>query len=355
MNPRIFVVISLIICLSGFAASASCKLAGNDPPCGEVTIGEVLNSITLWSQGGMDVTGVLHLINSWSDPLHYPPEFVPEPQDWILENGTRISTGVSPALYRLADGRLRMYITGMGGISSYISSDGLNFSSEKTDVLPEGINGEVFRLSDGRYRIIYNAVEGWHGPPEERRFYFISAVSVDGLNFVPEEGVRFRSQGAPDYDAISVPDIVNLSDGRLRMYYTGDMFAPAFGRNGNNVRSAVSFDEGLTWQREEGARLAFTSMDPEIVVTPEGKYRMYYTANPGDDVEAGQRIYSAFSDDGLDFTYETEVLSSGNPGIRYMDPVITEIPEGYRMYYSEATGEPGGEETKIKSAVWKIR
>jgi len=246
-----------------------------------------------------------------------------------------------------------MYITGMG-ISSYVSSDGLKFTLEKNSIITDGFNPAVIKLQDGSYRVIYNVVEGRMEDPN-RKLYFKSAISQDGINFVPEKGIRFRSQGPPDYDAISVPDIIKLPDGRFRMYYTGDMFAPVSGREGNNVRTAISSDEGMTWQREEGVRLRFESMDPDVVILPDGRYRMYYTTNPPGGSKDDQRVYSAISDNGLNFTFESEVLSSGEVGLRYMDPEVVEIPGGYRMYFSEATGGPGNERTIIKSAVWKIQ
>lgn len=246
-----------------------------------------------------------------------------------------------------------MYVTAMG-ISSYTSSDGLKFTLEKKSVIEEGVNPAIVRLSDGRYRMLYNVIEGRMEDPN-RKLYFKSSISNDGVNFVPGEGVRFRSQGSPDYDAISVPDIVELPDNRSRLYYTGDMFAPLYGREGNSVRSAVSSDQGWSWKRDAGVRLPFESMDPDVVVLPDGRYRMYYTTNPLGGSKDDQRVYSAISNDGLNFTFEGEVLSSGKVGLRYMDPDVVKIPEGYRMYFSEASGSPGREKTVIKSAVWKMQ
>lgn len=272
-------------------------------------------------------------------------------QRWVLDEGIRVGEGVSPEVVELDDGRLRMYVTG-DGISSYISSDGLEFRLEKEKVIEDGFNPAIIRLPNQSYRMIYNVVEGRMNDPS-RRLYFKSAISTDGLNFTVEEGVRYRSTGSPDYDAISVPNIIRMSDGRLRMYYTGDMFAPERGRDGNNIRSAVSYDQGWSWRREEGVRLPFESMDSDIVAIPGGGYRMYYTAHTNDWSKDDQRVYSAISMDGLDFTVEGEVLAPKIAGLRYMDPEVVETPLGYRMYFSEAVGRSGDEETLIKSAVWE--
>jgi len=50
-----------------------CVMPGNTPPCNEVTLTEVVAGITEWSKGNMQLKEVLAIINSWADPLSYPP------------------------------------------------------------------------------------------------------------------------------------------------------------------------------------------------------------------------------------------------------------------------------------------
>jgi hypothetical protein len=50
-----------------------CVMQGNDPPCDVISLSEVVASINIWSQGSMDLSDVIDLINSWSDPLTYLP------------------------------------------------------------------------------------------------------------------------------------------------------------------------------------------------------------------------------------------------------------------------------------------
>jgi hypothetical protein len=45
--------------------SEKCALFGDDPPCGQVTLTEVMNSILLWSWEGCDLSDVIDLINAW--------------------------------------------------------------------------------------------------------------------------------------------------------------------------------------------------------------------------------------------------------------------------------------------------
>jgi hypothetical protein len=255
-------------------------------------------------------------------------------------------------MVRLSEGRYRMYFTRMGGIFSAVSGDGLEWTIEEgVRVKDPAANPAIIKLVDGRYRMIYDVRYG--EPPEKKEpsgmsVYFVSAVSVDGLVW-EEEGVCFRSQGPPDYDAISVPDIVELPDGRYRMYYTGDMFGPLEEREGNRARSAISLDEGRSWTREEGDRLDFESMDPEVVKLADGRYIMYYTAHPDSIGRGGQWVYSAVSSDGLSFQKEEVVLRSSS-GTRYLDPEVVEVEGGYRMYVSVATGQPPDEKIDIVSA-----
>jgi len=56
-----------------------CDLPGDYPPCGEVTLEEVVDFINLWAQGEADLEDVVNLINAWAEgpvcelPGDYPP------------------------------------------------------------------------------------------------------------------------------------------------------------------------------------------------------------------------------------------------------------------------------------------
>jgi len=43
-----------------------CSLSGDTPPCGEVTIPEILNCIVKWSHGEAEISGVINLITVWA-------------------------------------------------------------------------------------------------------------------------------------------------------------------------------------------------------------------------------------------------------------------------------------------------
>jgi len=48
-------------------------MPGNVYPCGNVSLGEVINAINQWANSFMGLQGVIDLINSWADPVKYPP------------------------------------------------------------------------------------------------------------------------------------------------------------------------------------------------------------------------------------------------------------------------------------------
>ncbi|MFZ2456666.1 MAG: BNR-4 repeat-containing protein [Candidatus Altiarchaeia archaeon] len=50
-----------------------CVMPGNDLPCSEVTLAEVVNAINMWVSSSLDLGEVVDLIDSWADPAAYPP------------------------------------------------------------------------------------------------------------------------------------------------------------------------------------------------------------------------------------------------------------------------------------------
>jgi len=55
------------------STSVACALPGNDPPCVEVTLSEVVGAINQWAIGDFALGDVIDLINSWADPISHPP------------------------------------------------------------------------------------------------------------------------------------------------------------------------------------------------------------------------------------------------------------------------------------------
>ena len=51
----------------------SCLMPGNNLPCGDVTLSEVVFYINQWAAGTAGLGDVIDLINSWADPAGHPP------------------------------------------------------------------------------------------------------------------------------------------------------------------------------------------------------------------------------------------------------------------------------------------
>lgn len=124
----------------------------------------------------------------------------------------------------------------------------------------------------------------------ERRLFI--TTSVDGETFT-NTSTLLTDQG-------DVPDAVVTEDGTIMVYYIGASVSAAQ----ENTVVAVSKDDGRTWKHY---RLTFDlpsshePSDPDVVILPDGTFRMYYTGNI-DREKLG--ILYAESTDGYSFTYK---------------------------------------------------
>ena len=205
------------------------------------------------------------------------------------EPGIRLA-GVAPGDFiQLADGRLRMYEGTYDNVSTvklvgYVSSDGMSWAPEAgISFTPTGdVKAvawvRVIRLTDSSYRMYFLGNYSTSGPGFLWRIY--SAVSPDGLTWTQEPGIRVDIGGPNGCVNLGAPDIMRLSDGSLRMYYS---CSRALATTGGIILSATSAD-GLTWVAEPGVRLTPTAVFtggldfPQVLSLPDGSYRMYYSA-----------------------------------------------------------------------------
>lgn len=251
---------------------------------------------------------------------------------WTKDNGTRITDGSVPYIFKLADGRYRLYYCGQGGILSAISSDGLNFTKESgVRIAPaSGFEAVVcdptmVELPDGRVRMYYKGADGSQGGPGQSIHKIFSAVSTDGLNFT-REGLRIDSEKTDDQGWASVPEAIKLADGRFRLYYvTGATEAK------NGIASAISTD-GLTFTKEPGVRVP-NFVDPAILLLADGTFLML-VANPGFYREVPSGIYSFTSENGLTFTNRQTVVE----GSDIYDPTMITIDgQTFRVYFGKVS------------------
>ena len=166
----------------------------------------------------------------------------------------------------------------------------------------------------------------------------MSAVSQDGLNFAKEQGTRI-SPGTGFETQVCDPTIVDLSGGKMRMYYKGaNSLNPGPGQSVHKIYSAISSD-GLTFQKE-GLRIdSETSGDndwasvPDAIMLPDGRVRLYYVTA----AERGHGIGSAISSDGPNFVKE--------PGIRVpylVDPALIKMDDKYVLFAASIDERFGG-------------
>jgi hypothetical protein len=259
---------------------------------------------------------------------------------WTVDPGIRLEDATVPNVYRLEDGRLRMYYGGPGGILSAISDDGLTFTKEPGVRVPAGDLGSpeaiasdptVVTLKDGGMRMYYKGATGPGGPDQSVHSVF-SAVSADSLRF-EKEGIRIDSQQTPDRGWASVPEAIALLDGGVRLYYVSD---------GLDVKHGVVYaisEDGLNFTREGPVLTGF--VDPAVVRLADGSYLMLAVAFPfgseGRLTDAEPGIYSFTSQDGVNFE-DRELVLAGEGNI---DPAIVDMGEGaYRVYYWNIADNP---------------
>jgi hypothetical protein len=147
----------------------------------------------------------------------------PDGKGFNQDPGIRIPMGGGgmPGALQLPDGKVRLFVNGAihgeGGIFSYISVDGLNFNEEK-GLRIAGTPGMVYddaqpiRLKNGSYLMMYQIhPDNMTDKPEPWTFTEIHiATSVDGFTWAPNPKVI-------GYGGTSC--IVEWADGALLIYY----------------------------------------------------------------------------------------------------------------------------------------
>lgn len=139
------------------------------------------------------------------------------------------------------------------------------------------------------------------------------ATSQDGENWVTNEKVIV--------DQASVPEIVQLKDGGVMLYYVDGTI---------DMLGCSSSTDGITWEKRncliEGMT-TYKAYDPNVVKLEEG-YRMFYFGRE-ESFGSKHKILSAFSTDGINWVQEE--------GIRYedygvTDPFVIKMGNVWKMY-----------------------
>ena len=248
---------------------------------------------------------------------------------WKKDNSLRIEDGSVPFVHGLKDGKTRLYYCNSKGILSAISNDGLSFVKESGVRISPGTGFEfqvcdptIVNLPDGKIRMYYKGANSLNPGPGQSIHKIYSAISSDGLNF-QKEGLRIDSETNGDNGWASVPDAIILPDGRVRIYYV------TAAEMEHGIGSAISSD-GLNFVKEEGLRVP-NLVDPALVKIND-KYVLFAASIDERFAALPKGIYYLESSDGLDFSEPIAVFQEDN----IYDPSVLKIDENtIRVFYGK--------------------
>jgi hypothetical protein len=161
-----------------------------------------------------------------------------------------------PFVLKLPDGRYRMYLQSQSpdAILSATSENGFVFTQDAGERTRAGGLPGAIVLSDGRIRLYVSTSEGT-----------LSLISDDGYSFAPEPGIRVPGGGAPSP--------IRCADGVYRMSYSVRPAGQGENPELDEVHLAESTD-GFTWTSETASLV--TGSVPTLVELPDGRLRIYY-------------------------------------------------------------------------------
>ena len=248
---------------------------------------------------------------------------------WEKDSGSRIEDGSVPFVHKLKDGRVRLYYCNSEGILSAISNDGLTFAKEQGVRISPGTGFElqvcdptIVDIPEGKMRMYYKGANSQAGEPGQSVHKIYSAVSSDGLAF-QKEGLRIDSETSGDNDWASVPDAITLPGGLVRIYYV------TAAEMQHGIGSAISSD-GLDFVKEPGIRVP-NLVDPALVRIAD-KYVLFAASIDERFAKVPKGIYYMESSDGLDFSEPTAVFQGND----VYDPSVLKIDNRtVRVFYGK--------------------
>ena len=248
---------------------------------------------------------------------------------WEKDSGSRVADGSVPFVHKLKDGGVRLYYCNSKGILSAVSKDGLTFTKEQGVRISPGTGFEsivcdptIVDLPDGKMRMYYKGANSQNPGPGQSIHKIYSAISSDGLTF-QKEGLRIDSETNGDNGWASVPDAIALSDGRVRIYYV-----TASGME-HGIGSAISSD-GLDFVKEAGIRVP-NLVDPALVKIGD-KYLLFAASIDERFAKVPKGIYYLESSDGLDFGEPIAVFQEDD----VYDPSVLKIDDStVRVFYGK--------------------
>jgi len=138
-------------------------------------------------------------------------------------------------------------------------------SSEEENALKECL-GDAFMPPEGAFGEGGDPSGGGHNPTLDQSFY---TTSTDGIHW--ETGILLA-------ESASVPEVMHTSDGTLWAYWVD--FSEFTGMDTEKIGVARSDDNGASWQQL--GQVNFTGLgsivpvDPDVIELPDGRLRMYF-------------------------------------------------------------------------------
>ncbi|MFA5107870.1 MAG: hypothetical protein WC497_06160 [Patescibacteria group bacterium] len=159
-------------------------------------------------------------------------------------------------------------------------------------------------------------------------------------------GNIWQDQGVVIPGQFADAEIVALGNGRYRLYYAAEPDSPDFQ---GQVYSSISSD-GINWVKEEGIRKT-QAVFFDVIQLPDGRYRAYF--------QNAQAIKSAISADGLAWTDEPGVRIDQNEAGYNLENVGAQstflLPDGtYVMVYRGTINEPYQTAEKIPNSTTQL-
>jgi hypothetical protein len=279
-----------------------------------------------------------------------PPSSAQAVVEWELkEDSTSLGlTGVSPHVERTGNVDRLWYPGGLSGTAVADCSD----NGTCTSVPVSGRLGSDFTaitLPDGSRRAYF--VEVTPGAPTK-------SVASAPCTTAACTSVGASTVASPlltvsqNTKAWGVPDAVVTPDGRVRLYVVE---SPVEASCTEKLASYISTD-GITFSKEPGWRLENgIAVDPEILRAKDGDWLMVLADGPGCG-DRVQKLYTATSTDGLQWSAPQRLSGSGSD-LRRLDPTGYEVsPNVFRLYYATATPGVLGDVTyTIKRGTLQIR
>lgn len=231
---------------------------------------------------------------------------------WEKDNKILADQASVPDVILDKEGNIRVYYVDWyngGGISVALSHDGINWIYKKVGIPMGWVDPAVVLLPDGRYRLYATYISS------NPNHVILSAISNYGINFVPEEGVRYQGTN----EVVTDPDVIKMGD-VWRMFVS----------EGPSTISTISSD-GLSFTREQVLPI---NGSVTCTIATENGYRIYFHSGEIPYLS----IFCAFSADGKTWGSAVQVLTGGPPGSLDQkgvgDPSVVRMPDGtYMMFY----------------------